>query len=93
MPVLHPVRGLFLHFRKHITYYPGGVVGCLGGAGSVDRDVGEGGPREGVVEVVFEEVVLGEIGEVRLLYVGDVGGVEGPDVHVAIEDVDGVRGQ
>ena len=34
-----------------------------------------------MVEVVFQEVVLGEVGDVGGLDVGDVGGEEDADVH------------
>lgn len=34
-----------------------------------------------MVEVVFQEVIFGQVGEVRLLDMGDVGGVEDADVH------------
>ena len=53
VPVWHPVRGLFFHFGQYVAYYPWGVVGAFRRPGRVDGDVGEGGPGEGVVEVVF----------------------------------------
>lgn len=35
-----------------------------------------------MVEVVFHEVVLGEVGEVGLLDVGEVRGAEEADIHL-----------
>lgn len=81
VPVLHAVRGLLLHLRQYISHDLRRVVGCPWRPGDVHGDVGERGPGERMVQVVFEEVVLREVGEVRLLHVGDVGGPEDTDVH------------
>jgi len=81
VPVLHAVDGLLLHLRQDVADDPGGVVGRARGAGGVDRDVGELGPGELVVEVVFQEVVLRQVGDVGGLHVRDVGGEEDADVH------------
>ena len=62
MPMLHAIRRLLFHFREDIANNLGGIIGSALGAGDIDGDVGEGGPGEGVVEVVFKEVVFGEIG-------------------------------
>lgn len=56
VPMLHPIRGVLLHLRKHIAYDPRVVIGRLLRTGDVDCDVGELGPGEGVVEVVFHEI-------------------------------------
>ena len=40
-----------------------------------------------MVEVVFEEVVLREIHEVRLLHIGKVGRSKRPDVHLEVGEV------
>lgn len=84
MAVLDAVRGLFFHFGEDIADDLGVVIGGLCGAGDVDRHEGELGPGEGVVEVVLEEVVLGEVLEVGVLDEGDVGGAEEADVHCVL---------
>lgn len=81
VPVLHAVDGLLLHLREDVADDLGGVVGGAGRAGDVDGDVGELRPGEGVVEVVLEEVVLRQVGDVGGLHVRDVGGEEDADVH------------
>ena len=53
MSMLDAICRLLFHFRKHIADYFGGIVGCALGAGGVDSDKGELGPREGMIEVVF----------------------------------------
>ena len=90
MPVLHPVRRLLFHFRQHIADYFRRVVGGFLGPGGVDGDVGELWPGEGVVEIVFAEVVFGQVRYVGGLHVGDVGGVEDTDVHGCEGKGDGV---
>jgi hypothetical protein len=65
--VLHAVGRLLLHLSEDIADDLGVVVGGLGGPRHVDGDIGELGPREGVVEVVLEEVVLGEVLDVGVL--------------------------
>lgn len=77
--VLNAVGGLLFHLGEHVADDFGGGAGA--GGGDVEGDVGEGGPGEGMVEVVFKEVVFGQVGDVGLLDVGDVGGVEDADVH------------
>jgi len=47
-------------------------------------DVAELGPAEGMVEVVFAEVVLGEVGDVGLLDVRNVRGAEDSNIHVGV---------
>ncbi len=81
VPVLHAIHGLLLHLREDVADDLGGVVGGARGAGDVDGDVGELWPGEGVVEVVLQEVVLRQVGDVGGLHVGDVGGEEDADVH------------
>ena len=91
MPVLDSVRGLLLHLGEHVADDTGWVVGRPGGAGGVDRNVGERRPRERVVEVVLEEVVLRQVGQVRLLHVRDIGRAQGADVHLEGLEVGGCR--
>lgn len=79
--VLDPIGGLLLHLGEDIADDFGGVVGGFLGAGDVDGDVGELRPRQGVVQVVFAEVVFRQVRDVRRLHVRDVGGVEEADVH------------
>lgn len=79
--MLHAVRRLLLHLGEDIADDLGVLVGVLLGARDVDGDVAELGPGEGVVEVVFEEVVFGEVLEVRVLDEGEVGGGEDADIH------------
>lgn len=94
MPMLHPIRRLLLHLREHIpnnlgilarqipapglpARLPAGVL-CVSVLGADDGDEGQLRPGEGVVEVVFQEVVFGEVGDVAGLDAGeevDVGGV------------------
>lgn len=81
MSMRHPVRGLLLHLRQHIAHDARGIVGRLGRTRDVDGDEGELWPGEGVVEVVFHKVVFGQVGDVGVLHVRDVGGVEEADVH------------
>jgi hypothetical protein len=71
--VLDPVRGILLHLGEHVADDFGRLVRRPLRARGVDGDVGERGPRQGVVEVVFHEIVLRQVGEVRLLHVGEVG--------------------
>jgi len=80
--VLNAVGWVFFHLGKHVAD-DFGVFLRLGGAD--DGDKGELRPGEGVVEVVFEKVVFGEVCDVAGLdggEEGDVGGVgaEGEDV-------------
>ena len=84
MPVLYAVRRLFLHFREHIANNLGGVVWRAFRGGDVDGDIREVGPGKGVVEVVFQEVVLREVVDVGGLDGGNVGGAEEADVHCAM---------
>ena len=81
MAVLDAVGGLLLHLREDIADDLGVLVGVLLGARDVDGDVAELGPREGVVEVVLEEVVLGEVLEVGVLDEGEVRTGEDADIH------------
>jgi hypothetical protein len=53
VPVLDAVRRVFLHLGEDVADDARWVVGGLLGAGDVDGDVGELGPREGMVEVVL----------------------------------------
>lgn len=65
--VLNAVGGLLLHLGQDIAHDLGVVIGRLLGAGNIDGDEAELGPREGVVEVVLEEVVLWQVLEVGVL--------------------------
>lgn len=53
VPMLYAIDRLFLHFRKHIADDFGRVIGRLLRSRDIDGDVGELGPGQGVVEVVF----------------------------------------
>jgi len=75
------VGGLLLHLREHVADDARVVVGRLAGPRDVDGDEGELGPRERVVQVVLHEVVLGQVRDVGVLDVGDVGGGHEADVH------------
>lgn len=81
MSMRHPIRGLLLHLGQHIAHDARRVVGRFSGARDVDGDEGELWPGQGVVEVVFHKVVLGQVGDVGVLHVRDVRGVEEADVH------------
>lgn len=74
--VLDSVRGVFFHFGEHVPDNFG-VGGRLAVGPAHDGHEGELRPCQGVVQVVFQEVVLREVGEVALLDGGqerDVGG-------------------
>lgn len=81
VPVLHAVRGFFLHLGQHVADDFRVVVGPLARAADVNGDEAELRPGEGVVEVVLEEVVLGEVLQVGVLDQGQVGRGEEADVH------------
>lgn len=78
VPVLNAICRLLLHLGEDIAH---NLRGVGVGVREVDGDVGELWPRERVVEVVFEEVVFGEVGDVGELDVGEVGGLELADIH------------
>lgn len=82
--VLDVVCGFFFYFGEDIVDDFGVVIGGFCGVGDVDCYEGELGLGEGVVEVVFEEVVFGEVFEVGVLDEGDVGGVEEVDVYCVL---------
>lgn len=86
MPMLDIIRRLFFHFGENITNNFGGVVRGASRAGSVDGDVGKLRPGEGMVEVVFHEIIFGEVGYVCGLDVGKVGGGEDSDVHSGVSE-------
>ncbi|OHW93808.1 hypothetical protein CSPAE12_07533 [Colletotrichum incanum] len=77
----HAVGGLLLHLGQDVADDLGVVVGGALRARDVDSDIAKLGPRQGVVEVVLEEVVLGQVLEVGVLYEGEVGGLEEADIH------------
>lgn len=79
--VLNAVGGLLLHLSEHIADDFGVVVGRLLGAGDVDGNEAQLRPRKSMVEVVLEEVVLGQVLEICMLYEGQVGGLEDSDIH------------
>jgi hypothetical protein len=53
---MHPIRGILLHLGQDIADYARVVIGCLLGPRDIDGNVGELGPAEGMVEVVFHEI-------------------------------------
>jgi hypothetical protein len=57
--MLHPVRRILLHLCEDIANNARVVIRGLLGAGDVDGDVGELGPAERMVEVVFHEIAGG----------------------------------
>lgn len=97
MTMLHTIRRLLLHLRQNIPHNLRILAGDISrdaGArtaalipvlGPDNGDEAQLRPCQGVVEVVFQEVVFGEVGDVASLDGGeqvDVGGVggEGDDV-------------
>jgi hypothetical protein len=54
--VWHSIRRIFLHLCEHISDDAWVVVGGFLGARDVDCNVGELGPGEGVVEVIFHKI-------------------------------------
>lgn len=58
------MSGFLLHFGQDIADNFGV---CCRFAAAYDGYEGELRPGKGVVEVVFEEIILGEVGEVTLL--------------------------
>lgn len=75
------IFGVLFHFGQHIADDSRWVVGSAWRAGGINGDVGELRPGQSVVEVIFAEVVLGQVGDVGGLHVGDVERVEGANVH------------
>lgn len=71
--VLDAVGGIFFHLGQDVADNFG--VGGRRFRGADDGDEGELWPGEGVVHVVFEHVVFGEVGEVALLDGGEEGDV------------------
>lgn len=97
MPMLQPIRRFLLHLRQHIPnnlrvlardiarHTGPGTTALIPILGPDDGDKAQLRPCQGVVEVVFQEVVFGQVGDVAGLDGGeevDVGGVggEGDDV-------------
>lgn len=81
MAVLHPVRRLLLHLGQDVADDLGVVISRLGRARNVDGHIGQLRPRQRVVQVVLEEVVLGKVLDVGVLDQRDVGGAEDADIH------------
>jgi hypothetical protein len=75
------VGGLLLHLGQDVADNLGVVVGPPHGPRDVDGDIAELRPRQRVVEVVLEEVVLGQVLEVGVLDEGQVGVGEHANVH------------
>lgn len=89
MPMRDTVGRFLLHFRKNVSYHlgvsvtrPGGAVfAILFGVAILRAHNGHEaqlGPCQGMVKVVFQEVVLGKVGDVAGLDGGeevDVAGV------------------
>ncbi|CCF39668.1 hypothetical protein CH063_10438 [Colletotrichum higginsianum] len=93
MAVGNAVGGLLLHLGQDVADNLGVVVGGALRARDIDGDIAELGPREGVVEVVLEEVVLGQVLEVGVLYEGEVGGLEQADIHDGRVSIAGFPGR
>lgn len=85
MPMLDIICRLFFHFGENIANDFGGFIRGSLRAGSVDGDVGELGPGEGMVEVIFHEIIFGEVSYVRGLDMGKVSDGEDSDVHSSSE--------
>lgn len=79
--MLDIIRRLFLHFGENIANDFGRFIKGPLRVRSVDSDVGELGPGEGMVEIVFHEIIFGKVGYVCGLDVGKVGDGEDSDVH------------
>jgi hypothetical protein len=56
MAMLHTIRRIFFHLRKHIANNSGVIVRRLFGARNIYCDIGELGPGKGMVEIVFHEI-------------------------------------
>ena len=82
VPVLHPVRRLLLHLGQDVADNLGVVVGALGGPRHVDGDIRKLRPRQSVVQVVLEEVVLGKVLDVGVLDQRNIRGAEDADIHL-----------
>jgi hypothetical protein len=85
MSMGHAVGRLLLHLGEHIANNLGVLVGRAWRARGIDSNVAELRPRERVIEVVLEEVVLGQVLEIGVLDEGEVGGFEETDVHFGQE--------
>lgn len=79
--MLNIIRRLFFHFGENIANNFGGIVRRPLRARSVDGNVGELGPGESMVEVVFHKIILWKVSYVCGLDVGKVGDGEDSDVH------------
>lgn len=80
MSMSNPIRRLLFHLRKDISHYFRIIISCsiqsispllVSVLGPDHRDETELWPGEGVVEVVFQKVVLGKIGDVAGLDGGE----------------------
>lgn len=82
MPMLDVVDRLLFHLGQNVSDDARRLVGGLLRPRDIHSHIRELGPGEGMVEVVFEEVIFGEVGYVGGLDVGDVGRSEHSDVHL-----------
>ena len=88
MPVLHPITRLLLHLRQYVPDNLGVFLSLWSAYYGNERELW---PCQRVVEVVFEEVVFGQVSDVACLngrQEGDVRGVGGDGY-----DVDHRRGE
>lgn len=81
MPMLDIIRRLFFHFGENIANDFGGFIRGPLRARSVNGDVGELGPGESMVEIVFHEIVFWKVSYVCGLDVRKVGDGEDSDIH------------
>lgn len=81
VPVRHPVGRLLLHLGEHVAHDLGVVVRAAPRAARVHRHEAQLRPRQRVVQVVLEEVVLGQVLQVGVLDQRQVRAREQPDVH------------
>jgi hypothetical protein len=88
MTMRNTIRRLLLHFREYIPHDFGVIIvdssgpAVFGVSRSHDGHEAELGPCQGVVEVIFQKVVFGQVGDVAGLYGGE-------EVHVRWEGGEG----
>jgi len=87
--MLYAIGRLLFHLCEDIADDLGWLVGVLGWVAQVHGHVRELWPRERVVEIVLEEVVLGEVRDIGLLHVRNVRGAEESDIHLSLSCLPG----
>ena len=83
MPMLNVVDRLLFHLGQNVSDDPRGFVWGLLRPRDIHGHIRELRPGKGMIEIVFEKVVFGEVGDVGGLDVGNIRRSEHADVHLA----------